>query len=563
MVITLKVNGSPGAVDQTEELIAKTAVELAVATGKCFFQALVNHLILELRADYAAIGKLLPDSPCRGIALACAPELDASEFALAGTPEGQLVHAGPFLHCEDAGRDFPADARLVKMGAEHWSGALLTSSSGEPLGFLSAVFRRRPGDLGAIEATLSRYATRAAAEMERERTEEALRLSESRYQELIKYSSEGVWCLEFDPPLLVDLPEDELVSKMWEARFAVANDAVARMLGFDSGAQVVGRFLNEFDNLLPYTESHFRETIRRGIGPRTLEFAVCRDGAESWWERSVLPIVVSGKLVRIWGTTRDISERKRHEKEVQGLNASLERMVADRTTQLAAANQELEAFSYSVSHDLRAAIQGILACSRIVVQDHGHQLDETGRVWLNHMADDAAQLDKLTMALLDLSFVSRAGLCRNPIDLSCMAESIGQRLTASDRGRQANFRVAPGLTVSADPALLRGVMDNLLGNAWKFTRTREAAEIEVGVTTQSSEPVYFVRDNGVGFNMKYADKLFGAFQRLHRMEDFDGNGIGLATVRRVIHRHGGRVWAEAEVNRGATFFFTLGKSDSP
>ena len=232
-------------------------------------------------------------------------------------------------------------------------------------------------------------------------------------------------------------------------------------------------------------------------------------------------------------------------------------------TQLEAANQELEAFSYSVSHDLRAAIQGILACSRIVVQDHGSQLDETGRVWLTHMAEDAAQLDKLTMALLDLAQVSRAGLCRGPQDLSGLAESICQRLAAAEPARKATFRIAPGLVLSADPVLLRGVMDNLLGNAWKFTRTREAAEIELGVTAApSGDAVYFVRDNGVGFNMKYAGKLFGAFQRLHRAELFEGNGIGLATVRRVVHRHGGRVWAEAKVDRGATFFFTLGKSDS-
>jgi light-regulated signal transduction histidine kinase (bacteriophytochrome) len=240
----------------------------------------------------------------------------------------------------------------------------------------------------------------------------------------------------------------------------------------------------------------------------------------------------------------------------------LKRTVADRTTQLEAANQELEAFSYSVSHDLRAAIQGILACSKIVVQDHGDKLGETGKVWLTHMAEDAAQLDKLTMALLDLSLVSRAGLCRSSVDLSGMAESIGQRLAASDPARKANFRIASGLVASADPALLGGVMDNLLSNAWKFTKTRETAEIEVGLDAgQSGEPVYFVRDNGVGFNMKYAGKLFGAFQRLHRVEDFEGNGIGLATVRRVIHRHGGRVRAEAKVNCGATFFFTLGEPD--
>jgi PAS domain S-box-containing protein len=372
-----------------------------------------------------------------------------------------------------------------------------------------------------------------------------------------------VWCLEFDPPAPLNLAEDEMVEAVWESRMAVANDATARTLGYDSASDVVGRQLSDFAKMLPYVESQFREHVRTGFGPRTLEFAVCRDGVETWWERSVLPIVASGKLLRFWGTTREISERKLHEKEIRELNANLERIVADRTAQLEAANQELDAFSYSVSHDLRAAIQGILACSRIVVEDHGSQLDDAGRLWLTHMAEDAAQLDRLTMALLDLSLVSRAGLCRSPVDLSRMAESICQRLAATDPARKANFRIAPGMVVSADAALLRGVMENLLGNAWKFTKTRETAEIEVGVVAaHSEEPVYFVRDNGVGFNMKYADKLFGAFQRLHRSEEFEGNGIGLATVRRVIHRHGGRVRAEAQPDRGATFFFTLGKSDT-
>jgi signal transduction histidine kinase len=257
----------------------------------------------------------------------------------------------------------------------------------------------------------------------------------------------------------------------------------------------------------------------------------------------------------------DLSHGKREERRMQERNAELERQLTERTTQLAAVNQELEAFSYSISHDLRAAIQGILACSRIVVEDHGDKLGETGTLWLNHVSEDAAKLDTLTMALLDLSLVSRANLSRGSVDLSAMAESIGQRLSSSDPVRKGNFRVAPGLTVSADAALLGGVMDHLLGNAWKFTKTRELAEIEVGVEVTAGEPVYFVRDNGVGFNMRYAEKLFGAFQRLHRAEDFEGNGIGLATVRRVIHRHGGRVWADAKVNGGATFFFTLGRSE--
>ena len=256
-------------------------------------------------------------------------------------------------------------------------------------------------------------------------------------------------------------------------------------------------------------------------------------------------------------------EREESEQRQRETIATLQRTIDDRNAQLAAANQELESFSYSVSHDLRAAIQGILACSRIVVQDHGDRLDETGKMWLGHMAEDAAQLDRLTMALLDLSLVSRAQFSRAAVDLSGLADAACQRLAAADSERKAIFRISPGLQVSADSSLMRTVIDNLLDNAWKFTRKTAEAEIEFGALDQAGQPVYFVRDNGVGFNMKYAQKLFGAFQRLHRPEDFEGNGIGLATVRRVVHRHGGRVWADSRPAGGATFFFTLGKSDTP
>ena len=155
--------------------------------------------------------------------------------------------------------------------------------------------------------------------------------------------------------------------------------------------------------------------------------------------------------------------------------------------------------------------------------------------------------------------VSRANLCRTSVDLSAISQSIAQRLSASDPARKANFHIADGMIVSADPSLLGSVMEHLLGNAWKFTKRCDVAQVEAGVEVQAEESVYFVRDNGVGFNMRYAEKLFGAFQRLHRAEDFAGDGIGLATVRRVIHRHGGRVWADAKVNGGATIFFTLGR----
>ena len=228
------------------------------------------------------------------------------------------------------------------------------------------------------------------------------------------------------------------------------------------------------------------------------------------------------------------------------------------TAQLEAVNAELESFSYSVSHDFRAAVQGLAACSRVVVEDYSDRLDETGKQWLNHIRNDADQLDRLTRSLLELSRVSRADLHKSKLNLSGIARQVGDSLMAADPLRTVEFSVAEKLEVQADELLLRTVMVNLLGNAWKFTSQRKVAHIEVGSRVSGPNgTVFFVRDDGAGFDMKYSARLFGAFQRLHPPDQFSGPGIGLATVRRIIHRHGGRVWAEGTVDAGATIYFTL------
>ncbi len=257
------------------------------------------------------------------------------------------------------------------------------------------------------------------------------------------------------------------------------------------------------------------------------------------------PVTIGGVPHRM-ALIEDITGRKKAEAQLRDFKANLERLVADRTAQLEAANQEMEAFSYSVSHHLRAAIHSISVSSQTVLDGYGGALDATGRQWLEHINADSQELEKLTLALLELSQVSRASLHRSNVDLSSLARATAQRLSQSHRERHAEFRIADGLSVQGDPVLLRVVIENLVGNAWKFTRTRPVAEIEIG----ARDGTFFVRDNGVGFDMKYADKLFRAFQRLHRSEEFEGTGIGLATVRRVIHRHGGRVWAEGAVDKG-------------
>lgn len=249
----------------------------------------------------------------------------------------------------------------------------------------------------------------------------------------------------------------------------------------------------------------------------------------------------------------EIRQRTEAQEEISFLNEDLRRQ----RTALELTNKELESFSYSVSHDLRAPLRHICGFANILVADYGSRLDDTARLYLERIGQASRKMSELIDALLLLSRVGRSEMEIVTADLSAMARQTIASLCQADPGRQVSVFVADDVTVMADAHLLQIVMDNLLGNAWKYTRRRELPVIEFGCTEKEGERVFFVRDNGVGFDMAYADKLFGAFQRLHKEEEYEGTGIGLATVQRVIQRHGGRVWAEAKPDEGATFYFTL------
>jgi PAS domain S-box-containing protein len=292
----------------------------------------------------------------------------------------------------------------------------------------------------------------------------------------------------------------------------------------------------------------------------------CKDGKIVWVLLIVSPLWVPGKPLETHiAVVHDITEKKRTESslqyseaEVRQLNTELERRVDERTAQLAAANRELEAFSYSVSHDLRSPLRAIDGFSRIILDEHASRLDADALGLFQHIKAESRRMGQLIDALLNLSRVSRAELRSETVNLSSMARQIVGGLGQSQPQRQVECVIMSGLTVQGDARLLYVVLENLLGNAWKFTSRREKARMEFGVEQRENERVYFVRDDGAGFDLAYVDKLFNAFQRLHRSDEFEGTGIGLATVQRIIHRHGGRVWAESEVDQGATFYFTLG-----
>jgi light-regulated signal transduction histidine kinase (bacteriophytochrome) len=253
----------------------------------------------------------------------------------------------------------------------------------------------------------------------------------------------------------------------------------------------------------------------------------------------------------------DVSERMQAEEAVRRLNVELEHRVAERTAALESANRELESFCYSVSHDLRAPLRGMAGFSQALKEDYGDRLDDTACDYIDRICGATRRMGHLIDDLLKLSRVSRSEVNMESVDLTALGRDVGAQIAAENPGRDVVFTVQDGMTVRGDPRLLRVALENLVGNAWKFTRHQDTAHVEMGSMNENGGTVYYVRDDGAGFDSRYAGKLFRAFQRLHSAAEFEGTGIGLATVQRVMRRHGGRVWAEAAVDRGATFYFTL------
>jgi signal transduction histidine kinase len=271
-----------------------------------------------------------------------------------------------------------------------------------------------------------------------------------------------------------------------------------------------------------------------------------------------------GKVSGVLGINTDIRERRRAREEILRLNASLEERVQQRTAQLEFANKQLEAFSYSVSHDLRSPLSAIDGFSdllqRAINKADSTPLSERSRHYLARIRAGVGQMGELIDAMLTLAQVSRSSLRWEPVDLSALAQGILDGYCEREPERPVALHVETGLAGQGDPRLLKQLLENLLGNAWKFSANHERTEITFGRETgENGETVYFVRDKGAGFDMAYVEKLFGAFQRLHSLSEFAGTGIGLATVHRIVARHGGKVWAQSSIGQGATFYFTLGE----
>ena len=297
------------------------------------------------------------------------------------------------------------------------------------------------------------------------------------------------------------------------------------------------------------SENRPYKVVHRLVRPDGSERVVQEEGEVTYDEE--------GKPLRMEGTVQDITERRKAEARIEALNRNLETRVLRRTFELEEANEELRAFAYSVSHDLRAPLRSIDGFSQALLEDYSAKLDEEGREYLELVRDGARQMGDFIEDLLKLSRLSHEPMHWSNVDLTAIASEIAEELQKEAPERAVEFTIATGIRAPGDEPLLKVVMGNLLGNAWKFTGQTERTRIEFGAHPAAGETEYFVRDNGAGFDMAYADQLFGAFQRLHSTAEFDGAGIGLATVKRVIHRHHGRVRAEGAVGKGATLYFTL------
>jgi len=383
---------------------------------------------------------------------------------------------------------------------------------------------------------------------DRKRVEEVLRESEAKFRKLISSLPDAV--------LVVDT----------EGRIVYCNQNATKIFAYKLDEMLSCTI----EDLLPkrFSEHHLSlrngylsEPKSRAMGEGRELFALRKDGSEFSTEIMLEPVEINSNLF-ILTIVRDITERKKAEEEIFKLNTELEQRVIERTSQLETANKELEAFSYSVSHDLRAPLRAIDGFSKIIMEDYEAKLDDEGKRFLKMIRTNTQQMDHLITDLLSLSRVSRIEINFSSIDMTALVNSIYNEITSTKERKKFVFTVAELPNAIGDTTLMKQVWSNLLSNAVKFTLPKNNRKIEIGSYQEKGKNIYFVKDSGAGFNPNYVHKLFGLFQRLHKTDEFEGTGVGLAIVQRIIHRHGGEVWAEGKINEGATFYFSLPNSKS-
>lgn len=443
----------------------------------------------------------------------------------------------------------PIDLKPLNRGQFESMIAPLRRGEVEELVF-ETTHRRRDGSVYPVEVRLQLSATENPPVFlaivqdlsERKRAAESLRQSEKRFHATFEQAAVGIAHIGLN------------------GRFLDVNRRLCEILGYSNDTLIKLRHteLVHVDDL----ELDAAETValmRGEIQTFASEKRFRKADGEYVWVRVTVSLAFGdrGEPDYFIFVIEDISERKQFEQQIKLLNEQLEQRVLERTGELSAVNRELEAFSYSVSHDLRAPLRSIDGFSQALVEDYGDKLDAGGKSLLERVRSASQRMAQLIDDLLSLSRITRTEMQRREVDLSKLVQQEIADLQDREQGSNIDFVIEPKVIVSGDPDLLRHAVCNLIGNAVKFTSKVAAPRVEFGTTEVDGERVIFLRDNGAGFDMAYAGKLFGAFQRLHSPAEFEGTGVGLVTVQRIIHRHGGRIWAEGEINNGATFYFKL------
>lgn len=423
-------------------------------------------------------------------------------------------------------------------------------SNGKMLGTF-AIYHREPRQPAPAELELITRATHIIRiTIERKHADQALRENGEKYRTLFENAGDAIFLMQ-------------------GALFSDCNARTLEVFGCQSRSQLIGHPPYEFSPPMQPGGRDSRscaiEKISAALAgqPQFFEWTHTKADGTPFPAEVTLNTVNLGGQPMLQAIVRDISERKRAEEQIRALNADLERRVEQRTSELQAANHELEAFTYSVSHDLRAPLRSVDGFSHIMQNRYAELLGDDGRNLLEMVRTGAKQMGQLINDLLAFSRIGREPLVPAEIDMHTLARAVFDDSAASEPERTIRLTLHPLPAARGTPAMIRQAWTNLIGNAVKFTKGREVAEIEIGAQDGGDRgPIYYVKDNGAGFDMRFVDRLFGVFQRLHGPEEFEGTGVGLALVQRIVQRHGGRVWAEGEVNRGATFFFTLSSHNS-
>ena len=530
---------------RTEEAIKNIAAGVSAQTGELFFKQLVLQLSKLFKADYAFIGLLDDNDPLlvNTYTLSVHGEIkDNISYSLRGTPCANVVGQSACSYPRDVQQLFPRDKLLVNMGVESYIGTPLFSTAGEAMGLIVILDSKPMGNINYIQEILSIFAARAGAEMERLKSEQKLAEAEQRLSLHIKQTPLGV--IEWDTEFRV---------KAW-------NPAAEKIFGYPT-QEVLGCHATELiltPEVIPLVDQIWQDLLAQKGGTRSTNQNVTKEGKTIICEWYNTPLATDkGEVMGVASLVADITDRVQAEAELAAHRDHLEEMVEARTSALSAVNKELESFSYSVSHDLRAPLRTINGFSLALIEDYGGQMDVAGKDYLNRLRSASVRMDGLIQDMLALSKINRQEIKPQVVSLSKLAKEILEEYRRADPQRQVNCKIQDDIECYCDRQLMRIALDNLLGNAWKYTSKLETATVEFGSTTSNAETTYYIRDNGAGFNMKYVNKIFDAFQRLHHERDFEGTGVGLATVVRVMNRHGGHIWAEAKPNEGATFYFTL------